>query len=101
MSENLRERLDEAARRHGVPGAALAIWAGGELVEAATGVVNRNTGVRTTADSVFQVGSTTKVWTAALVMQLVDEGLIELDRPVREYLPEFAVADGAEKVITA
>ncbi|MEU8200971.1 serine hydrolase domain-containing protein [Streptosporangium sp. NPDC049046] len=100
MSENLRERLDEAARRHGVPGAALAIWAGGELVEAATGVVNRNTGVRTTADSVFQVGSTTKVWTAALVMQLVDEGLIELDRPVREYLPEFAVADGAEKVIT-
>ncbi|WP_424533348.1 serine hydrolase domain-containing protein [Sphaerisporangium viridialbum] len=100
MFEDLRKRFDEAARLHGVPGAALAVWKGGELVEVATGVVNRNTGVETTPDSVFQVGSTTKVWTAALVMQLVEEGLVELDRPVREYLPEFAVADGAEKVIT-
>ncbi|ACZ88462.1 serine hydrolase domain-containing protein [Streptosporangium roseum] len=100
MLENLQERFDEAARRHGVPGAALALWAGGRLVEVATGVVNRNIGVETTTDSVFQVGSTTKVWTAALVMQLVDEGLVELDRPVGDYLPEFAVADGAEKAIT-
>ncbi len=100
MIEDLQKRFDEAATRHGVPGAALAVWTGGELVEVATGVVNRNTGVETTTDSVFQVGSTTKVWTAALVMQLVDEGLVELDRPVRDYLPEFAVADGAEKSIT-
>ncbi|MGI5488110.1 serine hydrolase domain-containing protein [Microtetraspora malaysiensis] len=100
MREDLQKRFDEAAARHGVPGAALAVWTGGELVEVATGVVNRNTGVETTPDSVFQVGSTTKVWTAALVMQLVDEGLVELDRPVRDYLPEFAVADGAEKSIT-
>ncbi|MFF3666448.1 serine hydrolase domain-containing protein [Microtetraspora malaysiensis] len=100
MREDLQKRFDEAARRHGVPGAALAVWTGGELVEVATGVVNRNTGVEATPDSVFQVGSTTKVWTAALVMQLVDEGLVELDRPVRDYLPEFAVADGAEKSIT-
>ncbi|MER7133062.1 serine hydrolase domain-containing protein, partial [Streptosporangium saharense] len=100
MLENLQERLDEAARKHGVPGASLALWANGELVQAATGVVNRDTGVETTPDSVFQVGSTTKVWTATLVMQLVDEGLVELDRPVRDYLPEFAVADGSEKVVT-
>ncbi|WP_067177972.1 serine hydrolase domain-containing protein [Microtetraspora niveoalba] len=100
MREDLRERFEEAAARHGVPGAALAVWTGGELVEVATGVVNRNTGVETTTDSVFQVGSTTKVWTAALVMQLVEEGLVELDRPVRDHLPGFAVADGAEKAIT-
>ncbi|WP_433225724.1 serine hydrolase domain-containing protein [Microtetraspora malaysiensis] len=100
MREDLQKRFDEAAGRHGVPGAALAVWTGGELVEVATGVVNRNTGVEATPDSVFQVGSTTKVWTAALVMQLVDEGLVELDRPVHDYLPEFAVADGAEKSIT-
>ncbi|MDP9867679.1 MULTISPECIES: serine hydrolase domain-containing protein [Streptosporangium] len=100
MITDLQKRLDEVAAEHGVPGAAIAVWADGELVEAATGVVNRNTGVETTVDSVFQVGSTTKVWTAALVMQLVDEKLVELDRPVRDYLPEFAVADGAEKAIT-
>ncbi|MEU6998011.1 serine hydrolase [Nonomuraea sp. NPDC046570] len=97
---DLQKRLDEAARAHGVPGAAVAVWTRGELVEAATGVVNANTGVETTPDSVFQVGSTTKVWTAALVMQLVEEGLVELDRPVKDYLPEFAVADGSESAIT-
>ncbi|MER7503179.1 serine hydrolase domain-containing protein [Nonomuraea pusilla] len=91
----LTERLAEAARAHGVPGAAIALYVDGELHEAATGVVNRDTGVETTTDSLFQVGSTTKVWTAALVMQLVEEGLVELDRPVTDYLPEFAVADGA------
>ncbi|MEU0572157.1 serine hydrolase domain-containing protein [Nonomuraea sp. NPDC005983] len=91
----LSRRLDEAARAHGVPGAAVAVYAAGELHEAATGVVNADTGVETTPDSLFQVGSTTKVWTAALVMQLAEEGLIGLDRPVTDYLPEFSVADGA------
>jgi CubicO group peptidase (beta-lactamase class C family) len=65
--------IDEAAERHGVPGAAVAVGAGGELAEAATGVVNRDTGVEATPDSVFQIGSVTKVWTAALVLQLAGE----------------------------
>ncbi len=43
----------------------------------------------------FQIGSVTKVWTASLVMQLVDEGLVDLDVPVRRYLPEFGVLDAA------
>ncbi|KAB8194447.1 serine hydrolase [Nonomuraea phyllanthi] len=90
---DLKDRLDEAARRHGVPGAAIAVWTDGELREAATGVVNRATGVETTPDSVFQVGSTTKVWTAALVMQLVEDGLVGLDRPVGDHLPGFAYGE--------
>ena len=44
------------------------------------------------ADSVFQFGSITKTWTATLVMQLVDEGLVDLDAPLSSYLPSFAVA---------
>lgn len=91
----LQKWIDEAAERHGVPGAAAAVWAGGELTEAATGVLNRNTGVTATPDSLFQIGSVTKIWTAALVMQLVDEGLVDLDAPVRRYLPEFGVVDRA------
>ncbi|MBB4677841.1 CubicO group peptidase (beta-lactamase class C family) [Crossiella cryophila] len=41
----------------------------------------------------FQIGSITKLWTATLVMQLVDEGLVELDRPVRGYLPELVLGE--------
>ena len=39
------------------------------------------------------IQSTTKVWTATLVMQLVDEGLVELDDPVIRHLPGFRTAD--------
>ncbi|MEU6998187.1 serine hydrolase domain-containing protein [Nonomuraea sp. NPDC046570] len=93
LLDDLQSRLDQAARAHDVPGAAIAVSVKGELTEAATGVLNLETGVETTAGSLFQVGSTTKVWTAALIMQLVDEGLVDLDRPVRTYLPEFTLAD--------
>ncbi|SDI31219.1 CubicO group peptidase, beta-lactamase class C family [Sinosporangium album] len=93
MLDDLQKNLEDAARAHGVPGAAIAVWADGALHEAATGVLNVNTGVEATVDSVFQVGSTSKVWTAALVMQLVEEGLVDLDKPVATYLPEFTLAD--------
>ncbi|MEV4536608.1 serine hydrolase [Asanoa sp. NPDC049518] len=93
-----QRRLTALAQRHRVPGATLGILrlrAGGddELVEAAHGVVNKDTGVATTTDTVFQIGSISKVWTATVVMQLVDEGLLELDAPIVDVLPEFRLAD--------
>ena len=87
------ERLAVLAEKNDVPGANLAILSGDEIVEAAYGVLNRRTGVEATTDSLFQIGSITKVWTATLVMQLVDEGVLDLDEPVVKYLPEFKVAD--------
>lgn len=86
-------RLSELTRAYGVPGAALAVWAGGELSEAAAGVVNLDTGVATTADALFQIGSITKLYTAALCLQLVEEGKLALDEPIRRWLPEFRIAD--------
>lgn len=85
--------LHDRAAKHGVVGAALAVGQRDQIFEAATGVVNRNTGVEVTADSVFQIGSITKLFTTTLVMQLVEEGQVELDAPVKRYLPEFQVAD--------
>ncbi|MFI5761592.1 serine hydrolase domain-containing protein [Streptomyces sp. NPDC051563] len=86
---------------HDVPGAQVAVLVDGEVVGAAAGVVNKATGVPATDEAVFQIGSITKVWTATLVQQLVNEGLLDLDRPVREYLPDFAAADeGACAAIT-
>lgn len=76
-----------------VPGTAVAVYYKGEIIDTAAGVLSRNTGVEATADSVFQIGSITKVWTTTLVMQCVDDGLIDLEAPVRHYLPEFKVAD--------
>ncbi|MCW2584529.1 MAG: beta-lactamase [Frankiales bacterium] len=88
-----QDRLATLADKHGVVGAGLAVQHGDDVVEAAAGVLNRRSGQPATPDAVFQIGSITKVWTATLVMQLVDDGLLDLDTPVVEYLPSFRVAD--------
>jgi CubicO group peptidase (beta-lactamase class C family) len=89
----LDENLPHRAAEHDVPGASVAVLARGHRVESTTGVVNLRTGVEVTPDTLFMIQSITKVWTATLVMQLVDEGLVELDRPVHAYVPEFRTAD--------
>ena len=90
---SLRQRLDDLRAAHGVPGASVAVLRGGEIRAAASGLLNLDTGVESTTESLFQIGSITKVWTTTVVMQLVDEGLVELDAPLRRYLPAFRVAD--------
>jgi len=87
-----QDRLTTLADKHGVVGATLAITQGAETVEAATGVLNLRTGQPATPESLFQAGSITKVWTATLAMQLVEEGLVDLDAPVVTYLPDFRIA---------
>ncbi|PRY38730.1 serine hydrolase [Umezawaea tangerina] len=93
-----QRRLSALAARHDVPGAALGILRlrpGGddELVEVAHGLLNTVTGVEATTDSVFQIGSISKVWTATVALQLVDEGLLDLDAPIADVLPELRLAE--------
>jgi CubicO group peptidase (beta-lactamase class C family) len=65
----LPDRLGAAAARHDVPGVSVAVGHGGDLIEAAVGVLDRDTGAEVTTDSLFHTGSATKPWTAALVLQ--------------------------------
>jgi CubicO group peptidase (beta-lactamase class C family) len=81
--DDIQHRLDALARHHHVPGAVLAVSKGQETLDFATGVINSGTGVETTSDSVFQIGSNTKLMTTTLIMQLVDAGQVGLDEPVR------------------
>jgi dipeptidyl aminopeptidase/acylaminoacyl peptidase/CubicO group peptidase (beta-lactamase class C family) len=97
-AEHWQRRLTALTARHRVPGASLGILRvrpglEDELVEAATGVLNKDTGVEVTTDSLFQIGSMTKVWTATLALQLVDEGLLDLDAPISVVLPELALRE--------
>jgi CubicO group peptidase (beta-lactamase class C family) len=96
----LGERLPRLLVEHHVPGAAWAVLQGDQVVDGAAGLLSKATGVEATADSVFQIGSVTKLWTSTLVMQLADEGMVDLDRPVRGYLTEFRIADdeAAERI---
>ncbi|MDP9795837.1 CubicO group peptidase (beta-lactamase class C family) [Catenuloplanes nepalensis] len=89
----IRSSLPALLARFAVPGAVLAVDAGGERFALAHGVLNTRTGVEATTDSLFQIGSITKVWTTTLIMQLAGEGLLELDAPVRTHLPAFTLGD--------
>lgn len=89
----LDDEFTALVTEHHVPGAAIAVLADGEVIEHAAGTVNASTGVEVTVDSVFQIGSITKIWGATLAMQLVDEGELDLDAPVRRYLPGLRLAD--------
>ena len=77
-----------------IPGAAIAIVEGGETVHA-RGFGDDGRGNAITPDTPFWIGSNTKSMTALAVMQLVEGGFLELDAPIRGYLPEFRVADAA------
>ncbi len=96
---DLTGRLKELAKQFDVPGVSVAILTDDGVETAVTGVLNRNTKVAVTPDSIFQIGSITKVYTTTLLMQLVDDGLVDLDKPVVTYLPKFKLKDpGAEKI---
>ncbi len=55
-------------------------------------------GVPVTLDMAFNVGSTTKSFTAALVLQLVEEGKLSLDDRIGEWLPDYSHVDSAATV---
>ncbi|HUR48813.1 MAG TPA: CocE/NonD family hydrolase [Acidimicrobiales bacterium] len=102
-SERAHEVLEQLLAENGIPGAALAVIHNGEVVAtAAAGMANPDTGLQVTNDTIFESGSVGKVYTATLVMQLVDEGLVDIEKPIVEYLPELRLADeDARNSITA
>lgn len=90
---NLQTFLEDICTEYNVPSLSVAVWYNNQLYQAATGILNLDTGVEATTDSLFQIGSISKIFTASLIMQLVDEGRLDLDAPVKKYLRDFQVAD--------
>lgn len=93
FNDELPEYLKERVIEYQLPAISLAMWCDEQLHLGVSGILNIETGVEATLDSVFQIGSITKVMTTCLVMQLVDEGRVELDNPVKQYLRDFMIAD--------
>ncbi|GAA1004238.1 serine hydrolase domain-containing protein [Nocardiopsis tropica] len=76
-----------------VPAVSVAVLADGRVTSFAHGTAHVGAAAPVAERTPFQIGSITKVWTATLVMQLVDAGRIDLDAPVQRHLPEFRTAD--------
>jgi CubicO group peptidase (beta-lactamase class C family) len=78
-----------------VPGASLGILSGGREEYADFGVANVGTKEAVAGETLFQMGSLTKTYTATAVMRLMQQGKINLDATVRTYLPDLKLADEA------
>ena len=89
----IQARVSELLSEYGIPSAAIGVLHDGDITDFAIGVRNLSTKEPATTDTIYQCGSMTKTWTALAFMQLVDEGKVGLDEPVRTYLPGFKVAD--------
>lgn len=99
--DELEAVLFDWQSRGGMPAVSLSIrLPGREPINIANGVTDLSTNTPVTVDDYFRIGSITKPMTAALVLQLVDEGLIELDEPVQTYLPTWLAGHPFEADIT-
>ena len=80
-----------------VPGCALGIIKEGELIYAkGYGLANMEYGIPNSASSVFRIASTSKQFTAACIILLVEKGKLKLDDNLKSIFPEFP--DYAEKI---
>lgn len=85
--------VDQVATRLHVPGTAVAIVRDGRVVQRKLrGVANLEWSSPVTADTAFQIASTTKIFTGTVLLLLVQDGVIHLDAPVARYLPDAPAA---------
>lgn len=81
--------LQEEMRQQQIPGIALAVVKDGEpVLVKGYGRATLEHAVPVTPDTVFQLGSIGKQFTATAVMMLVNQGKLSLDDPLKKYLPE-------------
>lgn len=91
--DQLAALIEQKMKDYGVPGVAFGVWKSGQFIVRGFGVTNIDNPQAVTPDTIFPVASISKTVTATAIMRLVEQGRIDLDAPVRKYLPDFKVGD--------
>ncbi|MBU3060872.1 beta-lactamase family protein [Nocardia sp. NEAU-G5] len=89
----LSDFVARTATEYNIPGVSVGIWADGREIFAAHGVTSIENPLPVTENTLFCLGSIAKTFTSTTVMHLVAQGKIDLDAPVRRYVPELVLAD--------
>ena len=79
--------------RLSIPGVAVGVLAGDQELAAGFGVTSVENPLPVTPDTLFQIGSITKTFVATAVMRLVENGKLDLDMPIRTWLPDLRLFD--------
>jgi CubicO group peptidase (beta-lactamase class C family) len=89
----LAEFIEAKAKEFDIPGVAVGVWAEGRELFACHGVTSVDNPLPVDRDTLFVLGSVTKTYTATAIMRLVETGQVELEAPVRRYVPELRLPD--------
>jgi CubicO group peptidase (beta-lactamase class C family) len=89
----LNDFVETTSHKFKIPGVAVGVWADGQEISACHGVTSVENPLPIHQDTLFLVASITKTLTATTLMRLVAAGKVELDAPVRRYVPEFRLKD--------
>lgn len=89
----LSEFVEKNAIKFKVPGTAVGIWADNKTSYICQGVTSVDNPLPVDQNTLFVLGSVTKTYTATALMCLVARGQVELDAPVRRYVPELVLAN--------
>lgn len=92
LIDECRSSIPKMMKKHNIPGLSIALldnkctlWAAG------FGYTGRGGKAKVTHDTIFSIQSMSKTFTATAVMFALQDGLVELDTPITEYLPDFKV----------
>lgn len=97
----LSRLIEHEREAKGLPAVSIALVDDGRIVwSAGFGMADPARSVPATAETVHRVGSVSKLFTDIALMQLVEKGEIDLDAPVKTYLPTFAVKNPTDRPIT-
>jgi CubicO group peptidase (beta-lactamase class C family)/D-alanyl-D-alanine dipeptidase len=101
VARRLEAFIGKEVQSKGLPALSIALVDDQRIVWAkGFGYADPQTKKPATADTVYRVGSVSKLFTDLAVMQLVEKGQLSLDAPVRKYLPDFTPANPTGKAIT-
>ncbi len=97
----LTQAIQQEMKNQSLPAVSIAIVDGQQVVWAqGFGLSDQVQKIPAAADTIYRVGSVSKLFTDTAIMQLVETGKIDLDAPVSRYLPNFHPANPFAKSIT-
>ncbi|HLO33804.1 MAG TPA: serine hydrolase domain-containing protein [Anaerolineales bacterium] len=93
--KKIAQKIIAEMKRLQVPGVAIGIWHAGKEFAEGFGITSVEHPLPVTPDTLFQTGSISKTFTGTMLMQLTEQGKVDLDAPVRKYLKDFKLRDKA------
>src|SRR5262245_57955309 len=91
--EEISALISAKMQEYRIPGVAFVVIKNGRIMTRGIGVTNVDDPQSITPETIFPIASISKTFAATAIMKLVEEGRVDLNAPVRKYIPDFRVHD--------